>query len=166
MDIRIFFSHPFLLFFFHFQSPCLKLKNLGLDRIGGGGHAKGAMTEWIGLECRMYSVAHFYFYFKVACICFYFPKKLRMRTYQAGKTKKKLKGKHTESSEELVNRVPTSTYTNFVSVDFEKNMPDSCAAFGCTNRRSTTSLQFYVYLQRNDILSKEYQNGSLLKMTS
>ena len=22
-------------------------------------------------------------------------------------------------------------------------MPDSCAAFGCTNRRSTTSLQFY-----------------------
>ena len=29
------------------------------------------------------------------------------------------------------------------SVDFEKNMPDSCAAFGCTNRRSTTSLHFY-----------------------
>ena len=22
-------------------------------------------------------------------------------------------------------------------------MPESCAAFGCTNRRSTTSLQFY-----------------------
>ena len=48
-----------------------------------------------------------------------------------------------ESSEQLVNRVPTSIYTSFVSVDFEKNMPDSCAAFGCTNRRSTTSLQFY-----------------------
>ena len=27
-------------------------------------------------------------------------------------------------------------------MDFEKNMPDSCAAFGCTNRRSAT-LQFY-----------------------
>ena len=44
-----------------------------------------------------------------------------------------------ESSEQLVDRVTTS----FVSVDFEKNMPDSCAAFGCTNRKSTTSLQFY-----------------------
>ena len=44
-----------------------------------------------------------------------------------------------ESSEQLVDRVTTS----FVSVDFEKNMPDSCAAFRCTNRKSTTSLQFY-----------------------
>ena len=51
----------------------------------------------------------------------------------------KLKEKHVESSEHPVNRVGTS----FVSVDFEKNMPDSCAAFGCTNGRSTTSLQFY-----------------------
>ena len=47
-----------------------------------------------------------------------------------------------ESSEQLVNRVPTSFYTSFVSMDFENNMPDSCAA-GCTNRRSTTFLQFY-----------------------
>ena len=44
-----------------------------------------------------------------------------------------------ESSKQLVNRVPISLCTSFVSVDFEKNMPDSCAAFGCTNRRSTTS---------------------------
>ena len=44
-----------------------------------------------------------------------------------------------ESSEQLVKKALTS----FVSVDFGKNMPDSCAAFGCTNRRSTTSLQFY-----------------------
>ena len=51
--------------------------------------------------------------------------------------KNKLKEKHAEE-----NRVPTSIYTSFVSVDFEKNMPDSCAAFGCTNRRSAT-LQFY-----------------------
>ena len=57
--------------------------------------------------------------------------------------KNKLKEKHAESSEQLVNRDPTSIYTSFVSVDFEKNMPDSCPAFGCTNRRSTTSLQFY-----------------------
>ena len=48
-----------------------------------------------------------------------------------------------ESTEQLVNRVPTSFYTNFVSVDFEKNLPDSGAAFECTNRRSNTSLQFY-----------------------
>ena len=47
----------------------------------------------------------------------------------------KLKVKHAESSEQIVNRIPTSIYTNFVSVDFEKNMPDSCTAFGCTNRR-------------------------------
>ena len=53
-----------------------------------------------------------------------------------------LKEKHVESSEELVNRVATSLYTSFVSVDFEKNMADSCPAFGCTNGRSTTSLQF------------------------
>ena len=48
-----------------------------------------------------------------------------MRTYLAGKTK------------------ATNIYTSFVSVNFEKSMPDSCAAFGCTNQRSTTSLQFY-----------------------
>ena len=57
--------------------------------------------------------------------------------------KNKLKEKHAESSKQLVNRVPTSIYTSFVSMDFEKNMPDSCVAFGCTNRKSTTSLQFY-----------------------
>ena len=56
---------------------------------------------------------------------------------------KQTERKHAESSEQLVNRVPTSMYTSFVSVDFEKNILDSCAAFRCTNRRSTTSLQFY-----------------------
>ena len=34
--------------------------------------------------------------------------------------KNELKEKHAESSEQLVNRVPTSLYTSFVSVDFEK----------------------------------------------
>ena len=48
-----------------------------------------------------------------------------------------------ESSEQLVNKISTSFYTSFVSVDFEKNIPDSCTAFGCTNQRLTTSLQFY-----------------------
>ena len=57
--------------------------------------------------------------------------------------KNKLTEKHVESSEWLVNRVPTSLYPSFVSVDFGKNMPDSCATFECTNRRSTTALQFY-----------------------
>ena len=51
------------------------------------------------------------------------------------------KNKHVES-EQLVNRVSTSLYTSFVSVDFEKNMPDSYAEFGYRNQRSTTSLQF------------------------
>ena len=53
--------------------------------------------------------------------------------------KNKLKEKHAEISEQLVNRVPTSIDTSFISVDFEKNMSGSCAAFGCTN----SSLQFY-----------------------
>ena len=67
-----------------------------------------------------------------------------MHAHISGRQKKNnLKEKHVESSQQLVNRVPTSLYTSFVSVDFGKNMPDSCAAFGCTNRRSTTSLQFY-----------------------
>ena len=70
--------------------------------------------------------------------------------------KNKLKEKHAESSEQLVNRDPTSIYISFVSEDFEKNMPDSCAAFGCTNRRSTTSLQFYGIPSANDILSNPH----------
>ena len=56
-----------------------------------------------------------------------------MRIYLAGKAKK-LKEKHVESSEQLVNRVPTSLYTSFVSADFGMYK---------VNRRSTTSLQFY-----------------------
>ena len=28
-------------------------------------------------------------------------------------------------------------------MNFVRNMPDSCAAFGCTNQRSTTTLQFH-----------------------
>ena len=82
--------------------------------------------------------------YMTACICFDFPEKLRMHAHIFGRqNNNKLKEKQAESSEQLVNRDPTSIYTSFVSVNFEKNMPDSCAAFGCTNRRSTTSLQFY-----------------------
>ena len=29
-------------------------------------------------------------------------------------------------------------------MNFGENMPESCATFGCTNRRSSTSLQFYL----------------------
>ena len=63
-----------------------------------------------------------------------------MRTYLAGKTRK-TERKTRESSEQLVKKALNS----FVSVDFGKNMPDSCAAFGCTSwsTKSTTSLQFY-----------------------
>ena len=64
--------------------------------------------------------------------------------YLAGKTKINWK-KNTWKvvSSYLLNRVPTSLYTSFVSVNFGKSMTESCPAFGCTNWRSTTSLQFY-----------------------
>ena len=42
-----------------------------------------------------------------------------------------------------MNKVLTSLYNSFISVDFGKNMPECCTTFGCTNSRSTTSLQFY-----------------------
>ena len=96
---------------------------------------------------------------------FRFSRKIAHAHISGRQNKNKLKEKHAESSEQLVNRNPTSIYTSFVSVDFEKNMPHSCAAFGCTNRRSTNSLQFHGIPSANDILSKELQNGSLLKMT-
>ena len=74
---------------------------------------------------------------------FWFSQKITCAHISDRQNKNKLKEKHAESSDQLVNRVPTSIYTSFVSMDFQKNMPDSCAAFGCTNRKSTTSLQFY-----------------------
>ena len=67
--------------------------------------------------------------YMTACICFDFPEKLRMHAHIFGRqNKNKLKEKHAESSEQLVNRDPTSIYTSFVSV-VEKNMPDGCAEF-------------------------------------
>ena len=39
----------------------LEAQELDLNRIGGGGGAKGTMAERIGQECRMYDAAHFYF---------------------------------------------------------------------------------------------------------
>ena len=59
--------------------------------------------------------------------------------------KNKLKEKHAESSEQLVNRVPTSLYTSFVSVDFEK-------IWQTVAQHSDVEI---VYLQWNDIPSKE-----------
>ena len=43
----------------------------------------------------------------------------------------------------ILNWVLISLYTIFASVNFGENMRHSCAAFGCTNPRLTTSLQFY-----------------------
>ena len=71
---------------------------------------------------------------------FWFSGKFAHAHISSRQNKNKLKEKHAESREQLVT---TSIYTSFVSVNFEKNMPDSCAAFGCTNQKSTTSLQFY-----------------------
>ena len=74
---------------------------------------------------------------------FWFSWKIANAHVSGRQNKNKPKEKHAESSEHLVNRVSTSLYASFVSVEFEKNMPDSCTAFGCTNHKSTTSLQFY-----------------------
>ena len=74
---------------------------------------------------------------------FYFFPKITHVHISGTQNKHKLKEKHVEINQQLVNRVPISLYTSFVSVDLGRNMPDSCAAFGCTNRKSTTSLQFY-----------------------
>ena len=66
-----------------------------------------------------------------------------MRTYLVGKKKKRKKErkqKHVETSEQSSQQF---IHTSFVSVEFAKNMSDSCTAFGCTNRRSTTFLEFY-----------------------
>ena len=103
----------------------------------------------ISFCCVCFVSFNFFLFFLVflwvlltACICFDFPVKLRMCANLAGKTKTNWK----KSTWEVVNRlnwVPASLYTSFVSVNFGKNMPDSCAAFGFTNRRSSTSLQFY-----------------------
>ena len=92
--------------------------------------------------------------FRPACICFDFPEKLHVHI-SGRQNKNKLKEKQVEISEQLVRKVLTSLHASFVSVDFGRNMPDSCAAFMCKNRRSTSSLQFYHILQKNDILSKE-----------
>ena len=60
MNIRIFFFPP--ISFIFLSVTLLEAQELGINRIMGGGRSeKGAMAEWIGLECRMYSVAHFYF---------------------------------------------------------------------------------------------------------
>ena len=74
---------------------------------------------------------------------FWFSRKIAHAHIYGRQSKNKLKEKHVESSEQLVNKVLTSLYNSFVSVDFGKNMPECYAAFGCTNWRSTTSLQFY-----------------------
>ena len=86
---------------------------------------------------------------------FWFSQKIAHAHIPGRQNKNKQKEKHAESSDQLVNRVPTS----IVSVDFEKNMPDSSAI---NPRHLDVQIEgqlllynFIVYLQRNDILSKE-----------
>ena len=78
-----------------------------------------------------------------------------------------------KSTRKVVNRlnwVPTSLHTSFLSLNFRKNMSDSCAAFGCTNQRSTFLCNFIVYHQRNDRVKNKMghllwqeKNGQLRK---
>ena len=63
---------------------------------------------------------------------FSFSRKIVHAHISGRQNKDKLKEKHVQSSEQLVNRVPTSLHTSFISVDFGKKLPDSSAAFGCT----------------------------------
>ena len=55
---------------------------------------------------------------------FWFSQKIVHAHIPGRQNKNKLKEKHAKSSEQLVNRIPTSIYTSFISVDFEKNMPN------------------------------------------
>ena len=74
---------------------------------------------------------------------FWFSRKIAHAHISGRQNKKKLKEKNVESSDHLVNKVLTSLYNSFISVDFGKNMPECCTTFGCINSRSTTSLQYY-----------------------
>ena len=79
-----------------------------------------------------------------------------MRTYLAGKTNK-LKEKHVESSQQLVNRVPTSLFIHqFRICGFCKKVSQTVAQHSDVQIEGQLLLyNFIVYLQRNDVLSKE-----------
>ena len=70
-------------------------------------------------------------------------------------SKNKLKEKHVECSEQLVNRFPTTLYTSFVSVDFGKICQTVAQHLDVQIEGQLLPYNFIVYLQRNDILSKE-----------
>ena len=79
-----------------------------------------------------------------------------MWTYLAGKTNK-LKEKHVESSQQLVNRVPTSLFIHqFLICGFCKKISQTVAQHSDVQIEGQLLLyNFIVYLQRNDVLSKE-----------
>ena len=88
---------------------------------------------------------------------FRFPKKPVHAHISCRQNKNKLKEKYVESSEQLVNRVPTSLYTSFVSCIFEKNC-QTVAQYAYLDVQIEGQLLLYnfmVYPQRNDILSKK-----------
>ena len=85
---------------------------------------------------------------------FWFSQKIVHVHIPGMQNKNKLKEKHVESSKQLVNRVPTSIYTSFISVDFEKNMP----VVQHPDVQSEGQLllhNFIEFLQQNNILGKE-----------
>ena len=79
-----------------------------------------------------------------------------MRTCLAGKTNK-LKEKHVESSQKLVNRIPTSLFIHqFRICGFCKKISQTVAQHSDVQIEGQLLLyNFIVYLQRNDALSKE-----------
>ena len=79
-----------------------------------------------------------------------------MRTYLAGKTNK-LKEKHVESSQQPVNRVPTSLFIHqFHICGFCKKISQTVAQHSDVQIEGQLLLyNFIVYLQRNHVLSKE-----------
>ena len=70
---------------------------------------------------------------------FWFSQKIAHVHISGRQNKNKLKEKHAESSEKLANRFPASIYTSFISVGFEKYIPDSFFFYqGFLSRTLTT----------------------------
>ena len=82
---------------------------------------------------------------------FWFSRKIAHTHISSRQNKNKLKEEH----HFIHHFITTSLYTSFVSVNFGKNMRDSCTAFGCTNRMYIL-YNYILYHQWNNILN-EYE---------
>ena len=86
---------------------------------------------------------------------FYFFPKITHVHISGTQNKHKLKEKHVEINQQLVNRVPISLYTSFVSVDFGEICQTVEQHSDVKIGSQLLLYNFIVYVQQNDILSKE-----------